>query len=159
MSTPPPWYKQFWPWFIIILPLCAVTASFSTLYIAINNSDSLVKDDYYKDGKAINMDLRKIKQAKHLGIKFLITKEGNSLVLSQEGGPAYQAALSFELFHPTIEAKDFKLLATADANYHYRIQLPDDIKGNWEVKLESFDNQWRIQQRVNFSDQTEYWLQ
>lgn len=43
-----PWYRQFWPWFIIALPASAVVASFITLWLAISNPDPLVieHDDY-----------------------------------------------------------------------------------------------------------------
>lgn len=43
-----PWYKQFWPWFIMALPMAAVIASIATLVIAIKNPDYLVveKSDY-----------------------------------------------------------------------------------------------------------------
>lgn len=43
-----PWYKQFWPWFIMGLPAIAVIASVATLLIAINNPDYLVikKSEY-----------------------------------------------------------------------------------------------------------------
>jgi uncharacterized membrane protein YadS len=34
-----PWYKQFWPWFIIALPLVSVVASFVTLWLAISKPD------------------------------------------------------------------------------------------------------------------------
>ena len=40
-----PWYRQFWPWFIIALPASAVVASFFTLYLAISNPDQLVVDE------------------------------------------------------------------------------------------------------------------
>ena len=40
-----PWYKQFWPWFIIALPATAVIASFITLWIAISNPDTMVLTD------------------------------------------------------------------------------------------------------------------
>jgi hypothetical protein len=40
-----PWYKQFWPWFIIALPASAVIASFFTLWLAISNPDYLVVDE------------------------------------------------------------------------------------------------------------------
>ena len=45
-----PWYKQFWPWFIIALPASVVIASFFTLYLAISNPDHLVvtDDEYYE---------------------------------------------------------------------------------------------------------------
>ena len=37
-----PWYKQFWPWFIIALPASAVVAGLYTLWIAMQTGDSLV---------------------------------------------------------------------------------------------------------------------
>jgi len=40
-----PWYRQFWPWFIIALPTAAVIASFITLWLAVSNPDPLVVDD------------------------------------------------------------------------------------------------------------------
>ncbi|MCF1439106.1 MAG: FixH family protein, partial [Shewanella sp.] len=54
MSPIQPWYKQFWPWFLITLPLCAVIASLATMKIAVDNKDALVAEEYYKEGKAIN---------------------------------------------------------------------------------------------------------
>ncbi len=51
------WYKQFWPWFLIALPGSVVIASVATIIIAIKNPDSIVVDDYYKAGLAINRDL------------------------------------------------------------------------------------------------------
>jgi len=43
-----PWYRQFWPWFIIALPASAVIASFISLWLAVSNPDHLVvnEDEY-----------------------------------------------------------------------------------------------------------------
>lgn len=41
-----PWYKQFWPWFIISLPAISVIASLTTLWIAISHPDSTVPNDH-----------------------------------------------------------------------------------------------------------------
>jgi hypothetical protein len=158
MSDQLPWYKQFWPWFLIILPMCAVIASLTTLKIALDNSDSLVAEDYYKQGKAINMDLRKIKYAQQIGMKFLVTVADQELKITQQGGPEYRAALNVQFYHPTIEEKDFSLNATADANYVYHIPLDSAITGPWEVRIEGFDAKWRIQQRIDIKDDVEYWL-
>lgn len=158
MSVQQAWYKQFWPWFLIILPLCAVIASFTTLKIALDNSDSLVAEDYYKDGKAINMDLRKEKYAKQIGMQFSMTFDDKQIQITQHGGPAYSAGLLVEFYHPTLSESDFKLVATADGNGIYRIELDQPIKGAWEVRLESFDGIWRIQKRLTLKDDTEYWL-
>ena len=40
-----PWYRQFWPWFIIALPASAVIASFISLWLAVSNPDHLVVTD------------------------------------------------------------------------------------------------------------------
>ncbi|AAN55394.1 FixH family protein [Shewanella oneidensis MR-1] len=158
MNEQQPWYKQFWPWFLIILPLCAVIASFATLKIALSNSDSLVAEDYYKDGKAINMDLSKVKYAKQLGMQWQLEQNHNELLFTQHGGPTYQAALKVEFYHPTLAEKDLKTTITADANHVYRITLPDVLTGPWEVRLEGFDGKWRIHQRVELKDNIQLWL-
>ena len=51
-----PWYKQFWPWFIIALPASAVIASFFTLWLAISNPDYLVVDD--DEYRQLNSELK-----------------------------------------------------------------------------------------------------
>ena len=52
-----PWYRQFWPWFLIALPACVVIAAIATALIASRHADDLVADSYYKDGLAINRRL------------------------------------------------------------------------------------------------------
>ena len=49
-----PWYRQFWPWFLIALPGTVVIASLVTVYIAVNNADPVVDGNYYKHGLTIN---------------------------------------------------------------------------------------------------------
>lgn len=158
MNKPQAWYKQFWPWFLIILPLCAVIASVNLLILSIENKDSLVSEDYYKDGKAINMDLRKLEQAKLLGLQFELTVDDNEVTLTQHGGDAYRAALSVDFFHPTIQTRDFGEIATADGEGVYRIKLAHPISGQWEVRLEGYDKSWRIQKRLDLKDDAQYWL-
>ena len=44
-STPrgaTPWYRQFWPWFLIVLPASSVVFSFATLYVAIRHADEVM---------------------------------------------------------------------------------------------------------------------
>ena len=51
-----PWYRQFWPWFIIALPASVVIASFVTLWLAISNPDHLVVDD--DEYRSLNSELK-----------------------------------------------------------------------------------------------------
>jgi hypothetical protein len=52
MSTPDakPWYRQLWPWLLIIPPAAAVIGGGLTLYLAITRPDALVRQDCVKDG-------------------------------------------------------------------------------------------------------------
>ena len=39
-----PWYRQFWPWLLISIPLLTVIAGIITLMIALKHPDQLVVD-------------------------------------------------------------------------------------------------------------------
>jgi uncharacterized protein len=41
-SVPLPWYRHFWPWFLIAMLGGAVTGSFISLYLALHTSDAVV---------------------------------------------------------------------------------------------------------------------
>lgn len=44
-ATPRPWYRQFWPWLLMVPPAAAVFGGFVTLYLALATPDPLVRDD------------------------------------------------------------------------------------------------------------------
>ena len=45
-----PWYRQLWPWLLIIPPLAAVIGGMLTLYLAITRPDDLVDQSCVRDG-------------------------------------------------------------------------------------------------------------
>lgn len=49
-QTPRPWYRQLWPWLLIIPPLGAVIGGLLTLYLAVTRPDTLVHQSCVKDG-------------------------------------------------------------------------------------------------------------
>ena len=140
-----PWYKQFWPWVLIILPLCAVVASVSTLFIAIANKPDMVVEHYYKKGKAINVDLTRLDNAYKLALKFELAVTENTIVLTQRYGEPQNAALRLRFIHRTQKAKDFDMLMTSDASGLYKAALNKPIDGKWTIQLESFNASRRIQ--------------
>lgn len=54
MQETRPWFRQFWPWFLIALPGAVVIASLLTVYIAVTHQDPVVDGNYYKHGLTIN---------------------------------------------------------------------------------------------------------
>ena len=63
------WYKEPWPWLLFSGPAIVVVAAFVTLYLAASGSSDLVSDDYYKDGKHIDLDLKRDTAAVERGIR------------------------------------------------------------------------------------------
>jgi hypothetical protein len=140
-----PWYRQFWPWFIMGLPAAAVIASFVSLYIAITNEDSLVRDDWYQDGKAANMDLKRDQVAKQAGmnadLRFDdVTGEVNVEVNGKN--VMLPDTLVLMLSHATLAERDQTLTLRRQTNGHYLGALQRELKGNYNVELGNA--QWRL---------------
>ncbi len=103
-----PWFKQFWPWFLIALPAAVVVAGLTTLAIAIKYSDDLVADNYYKEGMAINRRLENQQLANDLGLAadLQISKLHIVVTLSV---PVPASTLSLEIYHPLNESMDMSI--------------------------------------------------
>ncbi|WP_375754027.1 FixH family protein [Vibrio sp. HN007] len=150
-----PWYKQFWPWFLIALPLCVVIASFTTLAIFSKNSVNLVAEDYYKKGKAINIDLSRVNAASGLKIKASVHTEGNQVIVDFDKGELnHYPALNVIFTHRTLANQDFHVLLSSDANGVYRHTLEEQITGPWFVELEPHTKEWLVQGKVTFPSST-----
>lgn len=149
--NPPPWYKQFWVWFIIALPVLSMILSLTMMSFAINTSDSLVIDDYYKEGKGINRQLSKIQEAKAKNIKTRLSITPNNVSITfVSGTPESGEAIELEFFHATLVDRDFRVLLTKDAAGVYRSQINNNIKGKWKLSLHPYNQQWKIVQDFTF---------
>lgn len=156
-----PWYRQFWPWFIIALPLTAVIASIATLIIAAQDPDGLVVDDYYKQGLAINETLERDRRAQALGLSGLVRVDAARLVLTMNGLPAAADDTDFELrlIHPTRPHLDRDLRLAREGGNQWSTALEAIAPGRWHVQLESAKGNWRLTGRLALPDQQQAVLQ
>lgn len=154
-AHPLPWYRQFWPWFIIALPLTAVIASITTLIIAAHDPDGLVVDDYYKEGLTINQTLERDRHAQALGLSGLVRVDAARLILTLNGVPANIQDKDFELrlIHPTRPHLDRTLKLTRDGGNQWSAALDAIAPGRWHVQLESPAGRWRLAGRIALPDQ------
>jgi len=151
-----PWHRQFWPWFLIALPASAVVAGLITLYIATVNRDTLVKDDYYKDGLAINQDLARSKRAAELGITAELAYDPSSgdVAVTTAGLPAETRQLTLLLVHPTLAELDLSTPITRAADGTFRARLPLLGPARWRLQLLPDGGDWRLEARLELPDQT-----
>ena len=156
MPRPPredtePWYKQFWPWFLISLPLSVVIASIITINLAITSSDGLVSDDYYKEGLGIHRDADRSARADALGIAGSLSYDAQTGALNLkldkpvDGMPP---ALGLLLFHPTRPDNDQTVSLTAVDAELYAGRVEPLIPAFWKLSVEPEDESWRVVGRL-----------
>ena len=144
-----PWYKEFWPWFLIAVPIITLIMGGVLLNLAISTEDSLVVDDYYKEGKAINARLDKEAIARRKNITTDLTIEDGSIALEFHSGiPQEGNAVKLSFYHVTLEERDVSVLLSRDAKGIYRGFVEEDLDGKWRVSLTRIDDSWKIQNTI-----------
>ena len=140
MREPVPWYRQGWPWFLILLPLAVVVACFVTLYLALRTDEALVRDDYYKEGLAINRRLEEEDNARARGIAAELRYDAATLAIElQLGGAAAAQELALTIVHPTDDSRDQAVVLQAAGNGLYRGKAAAALDGKRYVLLEHED--------------------
>ena len=144
-ATTNPWYREPWPWLLMAGPAIVVVAGFVTLGIAIQSSDGLVADDYYKEGKAINMTLTRDATAKALGYRAqLAMTAAGQLTLRFAGAAPTSKTLRLTLHHPTRAGFDRQVQLARIADGSYRAAMPAIDASRWSLTLDDETNTWRL---------------
>ena len=144
-ATPTPWYREPWPWLLMAGPAIVVVAGFVTLGLAIQSSDGLVADDYYKQGKAINMTLTRDARARTLGYRaqLAMTTQGLVTLRFVEAVPI-ENRLRLILHHPTRAGFDREILLARAPDNSYTAAMPPVDASRWSMTLEDESRTWRL---------------
>lgn len=141
-----PWYREPWPWLLMIGPFIVVIAGFYTAWLAISSNDGLVTDDYYKKGLKVEQTIARSDRAKVLGVeaRLHLTSEMMTVNLS---GPSKDFVvperLLVELSHPTRAGLDQSQVLSRSGNaYVASFRLP--ASGHWLVSVEDDAKTWRL---------------
>jgi len=143
-----PWYAHRWPWLLMMGPAFVAIAGIATCYVAFNGQDALVVGDYYKQGKAINQDLRRDRAAAALSLSVGFRYDAAEGLLRGHigsGKPLADETLSIRLQHATQPARDMVLLARPDANGDFSVALPMLERSRWQVLVEGRKRDWRLE--------------
>jgi len=144
-----PWYQHSWPWFIVVLLGSTVVAGISTVFIAVQGADSLVVDDYYRDGKAINKTFAADREASLREAVARVRMEGGVAVALEILGEA-PPALELELSHVTREALDRRLRLERKADGSYATSEAPPV-GSFYATLRPATERptWRLRRRID----------
>lgn len=137
-------------------PILVVIAAFITLKIASDNIADLVSDDYYKDGKHINLQLERDVEAvkRRILAQVLFNTEKTAVKVFVSGDFDRNAPLKLTLLHPARKDADHivdlkavgaqpsgdkhEYMATFDA-------LPATV--HWYVRVEDAAGTWRVEEK------------
>jgi uncharacterized protein len=142
-----PWYKHRWPWFLMLGPFLVVVAGTYTGWLAYSQQDALVVADYYKQGKAINQDLRRDHVATSMQMKFNARYDAASGKMAGTLSSSRQAGtgkIFINLVHSTQPEKDIHLQAQPDQKGNFVVALPMLDIARWQVLVESEQRDWRL---------------
>ncbi|MDL0429875.1 FixH family protein [Marinobacter sp. TBZ242] len=146
-----PWYRQPWLLFLLIFPGAAIIWCTIAITVALNTDNSMVTDDYSKEGRGINMEIARDQAAKDLGLRaeMAFDEREISLTVDTNEGSADYPYLILNLFHPTIAERDRTVQFRAVGDGHYTASLNQSIEGRWYFDLRGPDNDWRLKGESN----------
>lgn len=146
-----PWYRHGWVWFLIGIPGSAVVAGSITMWLAVTRSDSLVADDYYKEGRAINQRLEKDQVAVDQGIRLESSMRALpsgmqriEVRFAAKPGVTMPEFIRLRLSHPTLDQMDVLATLMKSTDGVYRSEIAGVATGRWYAQLEDDQSSWRI---------------
>lgn len=152
-----PWYRQFWPWFLIALPASSVVGGIATLLVALHDPDGLVTDDYYRVGLAINQQIARDRHAAALGLSADVDVTPDAHLVSvtlTARQPVAADRLQLTLAHPTRSGLDVtaELRRVPAGSFVGDLTIP--AQGRWHVLVEPPGDDWRLAGRLLWPRQT-----
>lgn len=135
----------------MFFPLVAIVACIGLVIYAVGNGPDMVVDDYYKKGKAINLELSKFNKAKALYIHGdLQVSDDKITFLVTKGDDQNTPTLKLAFYHNTIKAKDREFTLTRNANGQFVTLLDSAIpQGTYTVFLTPFNDTWKLKTHIS----------
>jgi hypothetical protein len=161
-TQPGPWYTHRWPWLLMLGPASVLVGGAIATWLALAHPDAMVVDDYYKQGKAINQDLRRDRAASALRLSlhahYLLQKgaqQGRLEGRLDSFGRPLGAPFTLRLAHPTLPHKDIVLAVQPGPDGTFSAPLPALERTHWQVVAEGGLRDWRLARRWDWGRQPE----
>lgn len=147
-----PWYKEPWMLLVLGLPVLSVIGGMTMLTVAINGQDTLVRDNYYKDGLAYNQELAWDQKALNLDLSGKLTFTEQQLELSLNTPKSHKPqTLHLSLSHPTLKHKDQEFMLQEFKPGQYLSPIETLPEGRYYLELSSQTQGWRIHTQVEIT--------
>lgn len=152
-----PWYRQFWPWFLIAIPAISMVAGITMIVVSLKGADQMVIDDYYKEGLAINENLALDEYASERGLGATVRfdlETGEVFVESLRGDYDWPDTLQLRLLHPMAQELD-QTVILARGYSGYRGDLNSSPRHRFYLRLSPTESGqdaglWRLNGEIDF---------
>ncbi len=147
-----PWYRQFWPWFLIMIPALTVVAGFYTLMLAVNTSDSLVTSAEGGMDVVTEQHIAAERRAAAMGLDATVVIDPVSGAISAEllstMNEEWPKTLELLFSHPTNSQLDRSITLTMaipgeDGSPRWAGHIANRLSGRWYLILKASDD-WRL---------------
>lgn len=144
-----PWYRESWPWLLMLPPLASVIVGVVMLYLAIELPDPLVVDDYSNIDEINHQQFERDRAAAALGVSadiaFEKTADGRvdvDVSLAGKHDFALPPALTLKLQHVANADADRRVeLKRRGGRYIAETTL---AVGRYDLELTPADQSWRL---------------
>jgi hypothetical protein len=161
-DTPKKWYREFWAWFILTPLIVVVIVSTFTVTVAVRNADDRVLDNYYKEGRMINMRIDEDLVAAQLQLTADMTIDQTinelAVVLRSVSG-VFPEVIVVEFSHPSDQDLDHTILLTHIAKGQYQAELSRELLYRWYLRISpqvipEDGKQWRLRGEIDLVQQS-----
>ncbi len=131
-------------------PIIVVIAAFVSFGLAKTNAQEMVTDDYYKDGKHINLQIDRDQHAVERGInaQVMFNPEGTAAKVFITGKLEPQNGVNLVLQHPARQAEDRKITLKHLSGNEFIAEFPALPPAvHWYVSVEDGKGVWRVQHK------------
>ncbi|ULJ69851.1 FixH family protein [Wielerella bovis] len=151
-----PWFKQTAFWLLMMGPIIVVIAGFATFFVAKHTANDMVTDDYYKEGKHINMQIERDAEAikRNIVAQVLFNDDGSAAKVFVSGDFDPEMPLNLLLLHPatqaydqTISLKKTAVPASGNKTEYTAALQPLKAAVHWYVRVEDATGKWRVENK------------
>lgn len=148
LSPARPWYREPWPWLLMVGPAAVIVAGVITAWLAVRSSDGLVEDDYYKQGLAVNQIIQRDREAVERGLSgaLMLGSDGQQLRLHlvHRTGPVPGATVRLHAMHPTRAGEDRVVMLERGSDGLYAGSLSLGALGRRRIVVDEPGAGWRL---------------
>ncbi|HSN70845.1 MAG TPA: FixH family protein [Steroidobacteraceae bacterium] len=138
-----PWYRQFWPWLLIVPPAATVVGGVLTLSLALRHPEYDVRDGHYRDGLGVYRAAEPTGGAAAIDrdALLLLDREGRVQV-SVRGGEQSREVLLHLTDPATREHREIRLREAGEGRFEGQVILP--AAAMWQALLTDERAGWSL---------------